>query len=78
VVDAYVAEADLSRIEVGQAVRVRQMVDPPVWRDGRVHRAIDVARTTALPTPMLDASHGGPLATVPGPSVLPAAGAGGA
>jgi len=66
VVDAYVAEADLSRIDVGQPVRVRQMVDPPVWRDGRV-QAIDVARTTALPSPMLDASHGGPLATVPGP-----------
>jgi len=67
VVDAYVAEADLSRIDAGQRVRVRQMVDPPVWRDGRVI-AIDVARTTALPTPMLDASHGGPLATVPGPA----------
>ncbi len=67
VVDAYVAEADLSRIDVGQAVRVRQMVDPPVWRHGRV-QAIDVARTTALPTPMLDASHGGPLATVQGPA----------
>lgn len=68
VVDAYVAEADLSRIEVGQRVRVRQMVDPPVWRDGRVG-AIDVARTTALPSPMLDASHGGPIATVPGPAM---------
>jgi len=66
VVDAYVAEADLSRIDLGQPVRVRQMVDPPVWLDARV-AAIDVARTTALPTPMLDASHGGPLATVPGP-----------
>lgn len=68
VVDAYVAEADLSRIDVGQSVRVRQLVDPPVWRDGRV-QAIDVARTNALPTPMLDANHGGPLATVKGAAV---------
>ncbi|MEZ5663988.1 MAG: HlyD family efflux transporter periplasmic adaptor subunit [Burkholderiaceae bacterium] len=67
VVDAFVAEADLSRIAVGQAVRVRQVVDPVVWLDGHI-AAIDVARTTALPSAMLDASHGGPLATVPGPA----------
>lgn len=64
VVDAYVSEADLDRIEVGQAVRVRQLGDPPRWIAGRVE-SIDVSRTMVLPTPMLDAALGGPIATVP-------------
>jgi putative peptide zinc metalloprotease protein len=32
--------------------------------DGRIE-AIDVSRTLVLPTPMLDAMNGGPIATVP-------------
>jgi putative peptide zinc metalloprotease protein len=67
VVDAYVAEADLSGMAVGQAVRVRQMGDPPRWIEGRV-ASIDVSRTLVLPSPMLDASQGGPIPTVPGPA----------
>lgn len=61
-VEAFVAEADLGRIAVGQTVRVRLMVVPTVWLTGSIN-AIDVSRTTTLPTPMLDATHGGPLVT---------------
>lgn len=63
VVDAFIAEADLGRLRVGQSVRVSLVSRPLSWTSGRVER-IDVSRTQALPTPMLDASHGGPIATV--------------
>jgi putative peptide zinc metalloprotease protein len=66
VVDAYVAEANLGRLEVGQPVRVRQLSDPPRWIEGRIE-SVDVSRTLVLPTPMLDATLGGPIATVKGP-----------
>ena len=62
--EAYVAETDLARLEVGQHVRLRQLVDPPHWLDGKV-KEVDFTRTTVLPTPMLDVRHGGPLAVVP-------------
>lgn len=73
VVDAYVAEADLSRLAVGQAVRVRQLSDPPRWIDGRIE-SVDVSRTLVLPTPMLDATRGGPIPTVKGPATAAQAG----
>ncbi len=63
VVDVYVAEEDLNRIRVGQEVRTRLLAGPQSWVDGRID-AIDVSRTTVLPTTMLDATHGGPIATV--------------
>ena len=64
VIDAYIAEADLGRLKVGQAVRAGLNADPLSWTDGRIE-AIDVSRTLVLPTPMLDAVNGGPIATVP-------------
>lgn len=67
VVDAYVPEADLGRLRTGDAVRVRLLSSAMAWANGRVE-AIDVSRTQYLPTPMLDANHGGPLATLPDPS----------
>jgi putative peptide zinc metalloprotease protein len=63
-VEAYLAETDLDRVQIGQRVRMRQLVDPPQWLEGRVKR-IDFTRTTVLPTPMLDVRHGGPMAVVP-------------
>ena len=63
VVDAYVAEQDLNRVRVGQAARIRLLAGPQTWVDGRVD-AIDISRTTILPSAMLDATHGGPIATV--------------
>jgi putative peptide zinc metalloprotease protein len=63
VIDAFIPEGDLGRIAVGQAVRARLHTDYQRWAEGRVE-AIDVSRTTVLPTPLLEASHGGPLAVV--------------
>jgi putative peptide zinc metalloprotease protein len=63
VIDAFIAEADLGRLKVGQPVRAGLNADPLSWTDGRIE-AIDVSRTLVLPTPMLDAVNGGPIATV--------------
>lgn len=63
VVEAYIAEEDLGRVKVGQGVRTRLHTGNAQWVDGRI-ADIDVSRTTVLPTAMLDASHGGPLAVV--------------
>ena len=63
VVDAYIAEEDLGRVQVGQAVRTRLHTGNQQWVDGRIE-AIDVSRTTVLPTPLLSAAHSGPLAVV--------------
>ncbi|MEX1165605.1 MAG: HlyD family efflux transporter periplasmic adaptor subunit [Hydrogenophaga sp.] len=63
VVDAYIAEEDLGRVEVGQAVRTRLHTGNQDWVDGRIE-AVDVSRTTVLPTPLLSAAHSGPLAVV--------------
>ena len=66
VVDALVPEADLERVAPGQTVRLRTLSRSTQWFDGRV-LSVDVARTTVLPDPMLEARFGGPVATVPGP-----------
>ena len=64
VIDAFIAEADLDRVTVGQEVRARLLSDPMAWTGGRI-QSIDVSRTLVLPSPMLDATNGGPIATVP-------------
>lgn len=64
VVDAYVTEVDLARLQPAQRVRVRQLVDPPLWLEGRVQE-IDFTRASVLPSPMLDVRHGGPLVVIP-------------
>ena len=63
VIDAFIAEADLDRVTVGQEVRARLLSDPMAWTGGRIE-SIDVSRTLVLPSPMLDANNGGPIATV--------------
>jgi putative peptide zinc metalloprotease protein len=63
VVDAFIPEADLDRVQTGQPVRAGLVTDPLSWTDGRIE-SIDVSRTLVLPTPMLDAVNGGPIATV--------------
>lgn len=66
VIDAYVPEADLSRVAVGQSVRARLLSGSRDWVQGRIE-SVDVSRTTILPSELLDASHGGPIATVSDP-----------
>jgi putative peptide zinc metalloprotease protein len=63
VIDAFIPEDDLGRVAVGQSVRARLHTDHQRWAKGHID-SIDVSRTTALPTPLLEASHGGPLAVV--------------
>lgn len=63
VVDAFIAEEDLGRVAVGQGVRARLHTGDQQWVDGRIE-SIDVSHTTVLPTPLLSAAHGGPLAVV--------------
>lgn len=63
VIDAYIPEEDLARVEVGQSVRARWLAGSLSWMDGRIE-SIDVSRTTVLPSSLLDANHGGPIATV--------------
>ena len=63
VVDAFIEEAQLGRLAVGQPVRAGLVSDPRAWVDGRIE-SIDVSRTLVLPNPMLDATSGGPIATV--------------
>lgn len=63
VIDAFIAEADMQRVAAGQLVRVSLSSDPMALSSGRV-QSLDVSRTQALPTPLLDASNGGPFVTV--------------
>ncbi len=67
VVEAFVDENELARLEPGQTARVRVLTDPPVWLSGQLE-SMDMSRTVRLPTPALDAVHGGLLATLPGAS----------
>ncbi len=67
VVDAFVEEKDLSRVAVGQTVKARLTHTTAAWVQGRVE-AIDVSRTTVLPSEMLVARAGGPFATVSEPA----------
>ena len=53
-------------MEVGQTVRARLLAGSLSWMDGRIE-SIDVSRTTELPSSLLDANHGGPIATVNDP-----------
>jgi len=67
VIDAFIPEEDLARVEVGQTVRARRLAGQPSWVEGRIE-SIDVSRTTVLPSSLLDANHGGPIATVNEPA----------
>ena len=65
VVDAYIAESDIARVQPGDKARVRIRAASPYFRNGRVTE-VDAARVTVLPHPILDAQAGGPIATLPG------------
>ena len=63
-VDTLIAEEDLSRVAVGNAVSVWMTADPSGPMEGIVEE-IDTTRTTVLQHPMLDSQWGGPIATTP-------------
>jgi putative peptide zinc metalloprotease protein len=63
VVEAYVAEAEITRVRVGDPVRIYFGIRSPKVLTGKVQE-VDAARTAALPHSMLDASTGGPIVTL--------------
>lgn len=62
IIEAFVDEAALARIEAGQRVRFHPDAMALRVLEGRV-TAIDSARAATLPHPMLALAHGGPVAT---------------
>ena len=62
VVDAYVDEAALARIEVGARARFHPQGEGLTRIEGRVE-SIDTARATTLPHPLLAVAHGGVVET---------------
>lgn len=65
VVEAYIPEADIGRILPGNAARIQLQSTSPSFLDGRVTE-VDTTRLTVLPTRILDAHAGGPIASLPG------------
>jgi putative peptide zinc metalloprotease protein len=63
IAEAYVAEAEIHRVRVGDRVRLYFGLRSSRIVEGRVQE-VDTARTAALPHSMLDASAGGPIATL--------------
>jgi putative peptide zinc metalloprotease protein len=63
VVETYVPEAEITRVRVGDTARVHFGLRSAKVLTGSVQE-VDAARTAALPHSMLDASTGGPIATL--------------
>jgi putative peptide zinc metalloprotease protein len=65
VADIYINESDIGRVRVGDTARVQMGNAAPYFMRGRVIE-VDASRTVSLPSAMLDAKAGGPIATQPG------------
>jgi putative peptide zinc metalloprotease protein len=65
VVEAYIPESDISRIQPGNTARIQLQSSSPYFLDGRVTE-VDTTRLTVLPSRILDAHSGGPIASLPG------------
>lgn len=63
VIDAYLAEEDISRVQLGMKTLVEILSSPPDFIPGKVI-SIDPASTTTLPHHILDANTGGLITTV--------------
>jgi putative peptide zinc metalloprotease protein len=63
VVDTFIAEADIARIQAGQTARVHLGMHSTAIQNAKVLE-IDLARVQVLPHAMLDAHTGGPIVTV--------------
>jgi putative peptide zinc metalloprotease protein len=74
VVDAFIAESDIARIQAGQTARVHFGQHSSAIQSAKVLE-VDTARSQVLPHPMLDAHTGGPIVTL---SAAPADGQSGA
>ena len=63
VVDTFVAESDVGRIQAGQSARVHLGLHSSAIQSAKVLE-VDTARSQVLPHPMLDAHTGGPIVTL--------------
>ena len=63
VVDAFVAESDVGRVQAGQKARVYLGLHSSTVQSAKVLE-VDTARSQLLPHPMLDAHTGGPIVTL--------------
>lgn len=72
-IDVMVEEAEINRIQVGDAAKIYFNDGAFQTLEGSV-TAIDSAKVNALPHPMLDAQYGGNIATLTGDKSIPAHG----
>ena len=72
-VDVMVEEAEINRVKVGDSASIYLHDGSFSKLEGKV-AAVDTAKLNALPHPMLDAQHGGIIATLNGDKSIPAAG----
>ena len=70
VVDVLVEESDIGRVRVGDAVELLLQRTHLEKLPGRVE-AVDTGKLSTLPHPLLDAQHGGPIATLQGSKQSP-------
>ncbi len=72
-VDVMVEEAEINRIKVGDSASIYLHDGSFSKLEGKV-AAVDTAKINALPHPMLDAQHGGNIATLTGDKNIPTQG----
>lgn len=72
-IDVLVEETEINRIKLGDSAHVYLSNAAFTVLKGRVSE-IDTAKLNALPHPMLDAQHGGKIATLPGDKLIPTQG----
>lgn len=72
-VDVLVEETEINRIKLGDSAHVYMNNAAFTLLKGSV-TAIDTAKLSTLPHPMLDAQHGGKIATLPGDKSIPTQG----
>jgi len=72
-IDVMVEEAEINRIQVGDAAKIYFNDGAFQTLEGSV-TATDYAKVNALPHPMLDAQYGGNIATLTGDKSIPAHG----
>ena len=70
-VDTFVEEADIGRIKLGDKAKIYLQGSHLQQFMGEVTEIDTAARVQSLPHPMLDAQHGGAIATLPGDKLVP-------
>jgi putative peptide zinc metalloprotease protein len=70
-VDVLVEEADIGRIKIGDSAKIYVLHSHLQQFAGKVSAIDSAARVQTLPHPMLDAQHGGAIATLSGDKLVP-------